>query len=119
MKKIVLLIIFSLLFVQFLPASEEKTDTPIKIKLEDCHIIFEDKPGRNISIQKALETCIEFVEKNKIDFNIQSSDVTAWVEHTKNGLAITFLFDYKHRRLSVVVGENKKVISWLIAPVYR
>ena len=119
MKKIVLLIIFSLLLVQFLPASEQQTDTPIKIKLEDCHIIFEDKPGRNISIQQALETCIEFVEKNKIDFNIKSSDATVSVKHSKDGMTITFFFDYKHRRLSVSVGENKKVISWLIAPVYR
>ncbi len=119
MKKLLLLIVLSLLLIQFLPASEQKTDSPIKIKLEDCHIIFEDKPGRNISIQKALETCIEFVEKNKIDFNIKSSDATVSVEHSKDGLAITFFFDYKHRRLSVVVGENKKVISWLIAPVYR
>lgn len=114
MKKNIYLITVLFLSIQFSQASEQN-DKSIAIKR--CVVVFEDKPGKNISIQDALDTCIEFVDKNKIDFNIKASDATVWIGHSKNGMTLTFYFDYKHRCLSIVIGENKNVVSWQITKI--
>lgn len=105
-----------LVLSQFLHASEkaEENNSP-NMQIDACWIELDNKSTETISIQEALDLCALFVKKNKIDFNINASYVTARVKHSKNGVILKFSFIYKFRCLDITIDESKKVASWQIS----
>lgn len=103
------IIIFN--FTQILQASQTDKKDSLPIKLENCNIQFKDEPGKNISIQNALDICLNFVKANKIDFDIYKSEVNIWIQHSSKGMMLTVYFFNNHRCLTIVIDESKKVVS--------
>jgi len=110
MKQLFCIAIVIFMSIQILQASKTDKKDCLKIKLEDCNIQFKDEPGKNISIQDALDICLNFVKENKINFNINVSEVNLWIKHSSKGMILTFYFFYNHRCLTIIIDENKKVV---------
>lgn len=114
-KILLTIIVFAL--IQFLQASEKEESNYPKMQIDGCIVELNDQPKGSISIRRAVDSCIEFVEKNKIDFNIKASNAMLWIKHSKNGITLEFNFIHKFRCLVITIPENGKVSSWEILAV--
>lgn len=114
MNRTFFLTIIVLVLLQFLQASEKEEKNYPKMEIDGCIVEFNDQPEGSISLRQALDLCEEFVEKNKIDFNIKASTAMVWVKHSKNGITLEFNFIHKFRCLIMTISEKKKVSSWEI-----
>ena len=112
------LTIIMLALSQFLQASEktEANNSP-NMQINACIVELNVQSKISISIQEALDLCVSFVEKSKIDFNINASDASVRINHSRNGITLDFIFVYKYRCLIITIDESKKVASWKICNI--